>query len=336
MSRWAHDPEAAAEALIGRSLDALDLSGDILIAYAAAGLPARLGKGGIGFARWERRLDAAGSAQPWPPAGPFDLAILRLAKARDEQEMAVHAVLSVLRPEGRLVLYGGNDEGIRSAASWLGELCGAVETVARRGHGRVLAVRRPCRLANLRPALADWRRLSSLPIAGRARPWVTYPGIFATARIDAGTALLLETLPVMPAAARVADFGCGSGVIAAALRLGPDSEPALIDHDSVALIAAKENVPGGRAILASSLSGASAGPWDLILSNPPLHVGIAESHQTLQRLIAEAPAHLAPGGSLQLVLQRRLAVEQLLAQHLADVHLLADNGRYRVWRAHRG
>ncbi len=336
MSRWAKDPEAAAEALIGRSLDAFDLSGDILIAYAAAGLPARLAARGIAFARWERRLNDAGTAQAWPPPGPFDLAMLRLAKARDEQEMAVHAVLSVLRPEGRLLLYGGNDEGIRSAASWLTELCGAVETVARRGHGRVLAVRRPPSLGNLRGALADWRRLSSLEIAGETRPWVSYPGIFATDRIDAGTALLLATLPALPAAARIADFGCGSGVIAAALRLAPDREPALIDNDSVALIAAKENVPGGRAILASSLDGARAGPWDLILSNPPLHVGIVESHDALQRLIAQVPAHLGRDGRLQLVLQRRLPVAELLAQHLTDVHLVADNGRYRVWCARRG
>ena len=35
-------------------------------------------------------------------------------------------------------MYGGNDEGIRSAGGRLEGLCGAVETVAARGHGRVL------------------------------------------------------------------------------------------------------------------------------------------------------------------------------------------------------
>jgi len=93
-------------------------------------------------------------------------------------------------------------------------------------------------------------------------------------------------------------------------------------------------VPIGRAILASSLSGA-AGRWDAILSNPPLHAGMAESHAALTQLIVEAPTHLRRGGLLQLVLQRRLPVEDLLAQHLGQVRILADNGRYRVWSARR-
>ena len=125
MSRWAHDPDAAADALIGRSLDAVDLSGRILLANPSGGLPAMLAARGVACELWQRRLQAGGSAQAWPPAGPFDLAIMRLAKAKDEQEMAAHAVLSVLGPEALLLLYGGNDEGIRSAAAVLEGLCGS-------------------------------------------------------------------------------------------------------------------------------------------------------------------------------------------------------------------
>src|SRR5262249_56599171 len=154
MSRWARDREAAADALIGRSLDALDLSGRILTANASGGLPAMLAERGRACQRWDRRLGHDGVAQPWPPPGPFELAMVGLAKAREEQEMRAHAVLSVLAPRARLLLYGGNDEGIRSAVTALAELCGPVDTIAKRGHGRVLAVRRPPQLARLRQDLA--------------------------------------------------------------------------------------------------------------------------------------------------------------------------------------
>jgi 16S rRNA (guanine1207-N2)-methyltransferase len=334
MSRWAKDPDAAADALIERSLDALDLSGRILIANPSSGLPAMLAARGLACQRWHRRLVSAEAARPWPPPGPFDLAIVRLARAKDEQEMVLHAVLSVLAVHARLFVYGGNDEGIRSAASVLASLCGEADTVAKRGHGRLLAARRPAQLDQVRGELAAWRRTTPLSIAGQRRDWVSYPGLFAAGRIDEGSELLLATLPSLPAEARLADFGCGSGVIAAALAMTPNGGLDLIDHDSVALLAAKENVPGGRAILASSLAGA-AGLWDAIFSNPPLHAGISESHAALTRLIVEAPAHLRRGGLLQLVLQRRLPVEDLLAQHLGEVRILADNGRYRVWSAQR-
>jgi 16S rRNA (guanine1207-N2)-methyltransferase len=350
MSRWARDREAAADALIGRSLDALDLSGRILTANASGGLPAMLAERGIACQRWDRRLGHDGVAQPWPPPGPFELAIVRLAKAKDEQEMTAHAVLSVLAPRARLLLYGGNDEGIRSAVTALAELCGPVDTIAKRGHGRVLAVRRPPQLARLRQDLAAWRRVGSLSIAGRARPWVTYPGLFAAGHLDAGTALLVGTLPRLAYGAHVADFGCGSGVIGAALAgmAAEHPNPAgdldgkaavhldLIDHDSVALLAAQENVPGARVILGTSLQQAKAEHYDAIFSNPPLHAGLSESHAAVEALVREAPQHLRLGGCLQIVLQRRIALERLLAAQLKDVCVVADNGRYRVWQARRG
>ena len=338
MSRWAHDPDAAADALIGRSLDAVDLSGRILLANPSGGLPAMLAARGVACELWQRRLQAGGSAQAWPPAGPFELAIMRLAKAKDEQEMAAHAVLSVLGPEALLLLYGGNNEGIRSAAAVLEGLCGtgSVETIAQRGHGRVLAARRPRQQALLRQDLDQWRRVSPLNIAGRIRPWVSYPGLFAEGRVDDGTALLLEVLPALSAGARIADFGCGSGVIGAALAPLPGIGLDMIDHDSLALLAARENVPAGRALLAASLSGAGGALYDAILSNPPLHAGMTESHTALNQLVVEAPAHLVRGGCLRIVLQRRLPLAQLLAQHLSQVCVLADNGRYRVWQAQRG
>ena len=53
----------------------------------------------------------------------------------------------------------------------------------------------------------------------------------------------------------------------------------------------------------------------------------------LEQLIADAPAHLRSGGYLQIVVQRRVPLERLLAKHLTDVSIVAENGRYRVWRA---
>jgi 16S rRNA (guanine1207-N2)-methyltransferase len=335
MTSWARDPDAAADALIGRSLDSLPLAGRILLANPSGGLPAMLSERGIAFVRWERRLKEGASAQPWPPAGPFELGLLRLAKAKDEQDMACHAVLSVLATGAWLIVYGGNDEGIRSAAAALGSLCGTVDTIASRGHGRVIAGRRPPSIEGLGQDLAHWRRLNKLSIDGQIRDWVSYPGLFAADRIDDGTAFFLATLPALPPTVRTCDFGCGSGVIGAVLARRAHGLVDMIDNDSVALIAAQENVPAGRTRLGSSLGCTGRPDYDLILSNPPLHEGLRENHTALHQLIREAPAHLAPGGSLKIVLQRRVPIAELLATHLSEVRVVAENGRYRVWSARR-
>jgi 16S rRNA (guanine1207-N2)-methyltransferase len=336
MSRWASDPEAAAEELIRRGLDAIDLKGRVLLANHARALPALLGERGVDAALWTRRLAGGAKAQPWPEAGPFDIALLRLPKAKDEQEMAAHACLSVLVPGGQLIVYGGNDEGIRSAGGRLAEVCGEVETLSTRGHGRVLAARRPADTTPLRASLAAWRSVAPLAVAGVVRDWVSYPGVFATGRIDEGTALQIGALSALRPGDRVLDYGCGSGVIgAAALAASPDIVLDLLDDDAVALEAARENVAGARFILGARLADAAATDYAAILSNPPLHRGIAEDHALLEQLIADAPAHLRSDGCLQIVVQRRIPLDRLLSKHFAEVAVPAENGRYRVWRASR-
>jgi len=99
------------------------------------------------------------------------------------------------------------------------------------------------------------------------------------------------------------------------------------------LVAVGENLPSARTILGTRAADVGGRRYDAILSNPPLHRGIAEDHTLLERLIADAPAHLLPGGYLQLVVQRRVPMDRLLTRPFAKAETVAESGRYRVWRA---
>lgn len=171
MSRWSNDPERAADALIERSLDEIAPSGRLLLVNQGGMLPSLITERGLAYTVWNRRVAADMPAAPWPPAGPFDTALVRLPKARDEQDMTAHAALGALAPGGRLIVYGGNDEGIRSAARMLQDLAGSVEALATRGHGRVLAVQRNAE-GSFKDTLKAWRIVSPIEVAGYARDWI--------------------------------------------------------------------------------------------------------------------------------------------------------------------
>ena len=174
--------------------------------------------------------------------------------------------------------------------------------------------------------------------------WTTYPGLFAGGAVDVMTTVMLHNMPTPPKRARVLDFCCGSGVIAASLL---SSEPSLrlylSDADALAVRAAKINVPEAKAVVLSDCWDAlPAKPkkFNWIVSNPPVHLGIQTDFRVLRTLIAGASKRLKPGGQLWLVTQTYVPVGALLAKQQAagklcewDAHY--EDGRFTVWRAKR-
>jgi 16S rRNA (guanine1207-N2)-methyltransferase len=287
---------------------------------------------GLEVASWNRRETGECPGTPWPSGGPFDFVALRLPRVKEELFMALHAGASVLRPGGTITVFGANDEGIQSAAVPLSQLFAGVETAAVGGRCRVLKGRWEGDPGDLRADLEDWKAELSLDHPGLPPTWSSYPGVFAHGRLDPGTRLLLNVLPGLPTGARVLDYGCGSGPVGfLALRKGREVKVDLLDVDSVALLAAKENVPEGRVLLRDGLPSGKSEPYDAIFSNPPFHRGKAEEPGMIDTFVQGAPALLSRKGSLVFVAQKRLPVENLLRTRFRHVDVLGEDGTYRVW-----
>lgn len=268
---------------------------------------------------------------PWPPDGPFDAALVRLPKAKDALEFALHAVASRLSPGAPIAVFGANAEGIRSAPSRLTLVADGVETLATRRHARVICGRLKSPIDGHKAHLDDWRRRGDVEIAGVKWSWVSYPGTFAKGGVDDGTAFLIDNLEACLGGRRVLDFAAGTGVIGAAIStMTPGAAIDLVEADALAIEAARENLPGACAMIGDSLAVTGDRRYDLIISNPPVHEGVAESRRILDRLIADAPRHLEARGRLLLVVQRRIQVMAALAASFATARLIGDNGRFTV------
>lgn len=338
MARWLDDPEAAADALIG-SVIAEDAGPDagsrVLACYQYGYTPDALRRTGCDVVVWNRHMRQGRAAAATPAAGPYDAVILRLPKPRHEQEMALHQALAVTRVGGRVFAYGGNDEGVRSFQKVFASLVEGAETIAARGHGRVMGGRRDGR--PVRGDLAGWIEQGTLTIDGVATAWISYPGLFAAGALDSGTALIVDALSAIVPQGRVLDYGCGQGAIARTLQMrAPSIALTLVDNDSVALVAAAANVPGAELVIGDRLGAVPHGaPFDLIVSNPPLHEGIREDHSTLEAFVRDARSLLVPQGALWMVVQRRVPCGEMLEAVFEGVAVAAEDSRYRVWRAER-
>jgi len=140
--------------------------------------------------------------------------------------------------------------------------------------------------------------------------WVVYPGLFAGGGLDVMSAALLRAMPARLQSPRtssgisVLDFCSGSGTLAAAVRLrSPSAALTLLDADAVALTAARENLGGGGGggsgaaappctfVLSDGWAGLAAGEtFDLIVSNPPVHLGLQPEFTVLSSLVAGCKA----------------------------------------------
>ena len=286
--------------------------------------------------RWHRLPSPGQLHTPWPPAGPFGEVWVRMPRSSLEAAMLLHAAAARVDHGSHVHLYGANNEGIRSAARHFPDGT---------GEPRAALVKRRCRvLAAVKTApppradgLDSWRLEAPVDWGTGARDWTFYPGVFSYGRLDPATALLIAALPEVPAGSRVLDFGAGTGPVGAAVleRAGAGTEVHLLEPDVISLAAAARNVPGAAPAPGSGLS-AVAGPFDLIVTNPPIHVGNAQSLHAVEALAQGAPAALASGGTLLLVAQRRLPLARVLKESFRDVRAVADKGQFRVWRAAAG
>jgi 16S rRNA (guanine1207-N2)-methyltransferase len=156
--------------------------------------------------------------------------------------------------------------------------------------------------------------------------------------VDAGTRALLAALPRMAPDARTAlDLGCGTGVLATSLALARPGLTVLAGDQSAAAAAsatetAAANGVAGRVRVvrddaASSVPDTSV---DLVVCNPPFHLGAAVVTGAADRLFAAAGRVLRPGGELWCVYNNRLPHRAALRRLVGPTQVAASDRRFTV------
>ena len=172
-----------------------------------------------------------------------------------------------------------------------------------------------------------------------------YGGAFAGARIDIGTRVLLDAMeelsrPVVHP--HVIDLGCGTGALAAAFALRhPDAVVIATDRSASAVRSAEATMRAngleGRVQVTlddagSELPDASA---DLVLLNPPFHLGASVHEGAGQRLIQAAARLLKPGGEVWTVFNSHLDHRRALSRDVGATEQVVRTPKFTVTRSIR-
>lgn len=266
------------------------------------------------------------------PEKDFEQAVLFLPKSRELTDYLLQALASRLNGK-MLYLVGEKRSGIESIARQLDRL----------GSPQKLDSARHCQLWRVHietcpapPVLQTLARQYRLELTDGALEVISLPGVFSHGRLDRGSHLLLQHLHDLPEG-HLLDFGCGSGILGAALKHRyPSSQITLLDSDAFALESSRLTLER-NALQADVLagSGISSAPAELsaIISNPPFHQGVHTHYQATEQLLIQAGRHLRSGGELRIVANSFLKYPPLLEQYLGPSRILAEADGFRIYSA---
>jgi len=160
---------------------------------------------------------------------------------------------------------------------------------------------------------------------------------FAGAKIDIGTRTLLGSLDRMAPAPTALDLGCGTGVLAVALaRSRPELSVVAADQSAAAVASAAATVAANgvadriRVVRDDAAASVPDGSVDLVVCNPPFHVGAAVVPTAADRLFAAAGRVLRPGGEFWTVYNSALRYKPTLTRLVGPTRVVDQTSKFTV------
>ncbi|MCD0450063.1 methyltransferase [Actinocorallia sp. API 0066] len=158
-------------------------------------------------------------------------------------------------------------------------------------------------------------------------------GMFSPDRIDAGTRILLDSVPPPPTEGNLLDVGCGYGPITLTLAArAPGATVYGVDVNRRALELARSNAEAAgltNVVFGTPEEIDSDLRFAALWSNPPIRIGKAALHELLDTWLAR----LEPGALAHLVVQKHLGSDSLqrwLTASGRPTTRLASRSSYRI------
>ena len=271
-----------------------------------------------------------------PLVGPFDCVLIRVPKTLALLEEQLIRLQGQLAP-GANVIAGAMVKHLpRAAGDLLERYVGPVQASLAVKKARLLTATPEAKAPFTSPYptryVLDEPRIELL----------NHANVFCREGLDIGTRAFLPHLPKNLGSARVADLGCGNGVLAIASALSnPQAHYTLVDESFMAVQSARENwhaALGDRDVIVRADDGLAGQPQDsldVVLCNPPFHQQQVVGDFLAWRMFQQARDALVVGGALYIVGNRHLGYHSKLAKLFRGVEQVAATPKFVILKARK-
>ncbi|TKV28072.1 methyltransferase [Arthrobacter sp. NamB2] len=265
--------------------------------------------------------------------------LVRLPRSLNELDEIARTIAAHARPDVQVLAGGRVKHMSLSMNGVLGRSFGEVAAGLARQKARVLVASQPRPVdPHSSPRAARYDVGLGRPLEVRA-----YGATFGGAVLDPGTRLLLPHLRALarrgPSAAgrEVIDLGCGNGTIAAfialshsELRVHATDQSASAVASTAATAAANGVSDRIRVSRDDALSDVPDASSDVIVLNPPFHIGSTVHAGIAHKLFRECARVLVPGGELWTVWNSHLGYRPVLERVVGPTRQLDRSPRFTV------
>jgi 16S rRNA (guanine1207-N2)-methyltransferase len=290
--------------------------------------------GELALARNAERTGLTGCYRQLPLSGELAagarVVLVQAPKGLEALREIAEVVAASAAPEVTLLVGGRVKHMTHAMNDVLGASFSDVSATLARQKSRVLVARGP------RPGTSSFPRRQEHPDLGLTV--CAHGAAFAGTKIDIGTRALLGSLDRMaPSAGTALDLGCGTGVLAAVLAQSrPDLRVLAVDQSAAAVASATATAAVNgladriRVLRDDAASSVPDGSVDLVVCNPPFHLGAAVVTTAADRLFAAAGRVLRPGGELWTVYNSALRHKPTLTRLVGPTHVVDRTPKFTV------
>lgn len=258
----------------------------------------------------------------------------RLPRALSGLAETADAIARFALPEVE-VFAGGRDKYLTPAMNEvLAESFGSVRASRGRQKSRILLAADPKPVGEPRFPVRNRLDEQDLEV-------VAHGAAFSGPRLDIGTRFLLDHLRRMKPDARDAiDLGCGTGILAVALaKARPGIRVTATDQSAAAIASTRATVAANdvadrvTVLRDDAMSSAPDNSADLVLCNPPFHIGAAVHTGSAIKMFQQAGRVLRPGGELWTVYNTHLNYRSVMERMVGRTDVMGRNRKFTVTRS---